>query len=209
MNLIGSHDTERFLTVAGGDRNLLKLAELIQFTWVGVPSVYYGDELGMEGGKDPQNRRGMRWDLATPQNDLLAWTRSLIRIRNSVPALQTGDPSILLADDATRTLAYARAAGPSDVSVVVALNRDSTTHTISVPIPKGSAFAGVQRLGFVDALSGRRFAVPESKVSIPLGGLEGVILLPADPAALHLAADAKRLASAISVNDLRHLGGDL
>ena len=56
FNLLGSHDTPRFVTVCGGDRVGLRLATLIQMTLPGAPSIYYGDEIGMEGGVDPANR---------------------------------------------------------------------------------------------------------------------------------------------------------
>ncbi|MBN2416310.1 alpha amylase N-terminal ig-like domain-containing protein [bacterium] len=57
MNLIDSHDTVRFLTQAGGDIRRLELAVLFQMTYVGIPQIYYGDEVALQGGKDPDNRR--------------------------------------------------------------------------------------------------------------------------------------------------------
>ena len=60
-NLLGSHDTPRFLTMAGGDTDSLMLATLFQLTFPGAPGLYYGDELPMEGGADPDNRRGFDW----------------------------------------------------------------------------------------------------------------------------------------------------
>ncbi|RYG42111.1 hypothetical protein EON79_19540, partial [bacterium] len=60
MNLLGSHDTPRILNMVGKDAAMARLAAAVQFTWPGIPSIYYGDELGMEGDKDPDNRRGMR-----------------------------------------------------------------------------------------------------------------------------------------------------
>jgi cyclomaltodextrinase len=81
MNLLSTHDTPRFITECGGDRNLAKLGAVIQFTWVGEPSVYYGEELGMEGGKDPENRRGMEWSKATLDNDMLKFYRKIIAVR--------------------------------------------------------------------------------------------------------------------------------
>ena len=57
FNLIDSHDTVRALTDAGGDKNTLRLMALLQFTTPGAPTIYYGDEAGMTGGKDPDDRR--------------------------------------------------------------------------------------------------------------------------------------------------------
>jgi glycosidase len=54
---LGSHDTERMLTRAGGDVRMLHAAAFFQFTFMGAPIIYYGDELAMEGGAEPDNRR--------------------------------------------------------------------------------------------------------------------------------------------------------
>ncbi|MFA6457748.1 MAG: glycoside hydrolase family 13 protein, partial [Bacteroidota bacterium] len=62
QNLLGSHDTERFLTLCKGEVWRMKLAVLFQMTYLGAPMIYYGDEIGMEGGKDPDCRRCMIWD---------------------------------------------------------------------------------------------------------------------------------------------------
>ena len=62
LNLLDSHDVPRFLTLCGGDRRRYKLALLFMFSFVGMPMLFYGDELGMEGGEDPDCRRPMRWD---------------------------------------------------------------------------------------------------------------------------------------------------
>ena len=61
-NLLGSHDTERFMTACGGDVRKAALAAVFLFTWVGAPLIYYGDEIGMEGGTDPDCRRPMIWE---------------------------------------------------------------------------------------------------------------------------------------------------
>ncbi len=62
FNLLGSHDTARPLTVADGDVDSVVLAALLMFTHPGAPCVYYGDEIGMTGGKDPASRGAFPWD---------------------------------------------------------------------------------------------------------------------------------------------------
>ncbi|MBI3761980.1 MAG: glycoside hydrolase family 13 protein, partial [Chloroflexi bacterium] len=61
LNLLDSHDTARFLSVARGDESALRLATLFQMTYPGAPSIYYGDEIGLDGGSDPDCRKTMPW----------------------------------------------------------------------------------------------------------------------------------------------------
>ncbi|MGE0000937.1 MAG: glycoside hydrolase family 13 protein [Fimbriimonadaceae bacterium] len=64
LNLLGPHDTPRLLHECGGDESRARFAAMLQFAWPGAPSIYYGDEIGMTGGQDPNNRRGMEWGRA-------------------------------------------------------------------------------------------------------------------------------------------------
>lgn len=112
MNLLGSHDVERLLTVLGeapapegmsqtargayrltGEaaavgRARVALALLWQMTYPGVPSVYYGDEIGMEGYRDPYNRAPYDWSGG--DEEMRALTRQIIHLRRDHPALSTG-----------------------------------------------------------------------------------------------------------------------
>jgi glycosidase len=93
MNLIDSHDTPRFLTQVRGNVNRLKLAALFGMTYVGAPHIYYGDEIAMEGERDPDCRRPFVWTwMDEPKRaEVHAWYRSLAALRNAHPALRTGD----------------------------------------------------------------------------------------------------------------------
>ena len=91
FNLLGSHDTPRFLTICGEDKRKLKLAWLFQMTTVGAPSIYYGDEIGMTGGKDPDCRRCFMWDTLAQDRDLLRYMRNLIAARKKNPVLAKGN----------------------------------------------------------------------------------------------------------------------
>ncbi len=88
-NFLGSHDTPRFLTRAGGDESRLRAAVFFQMTHPGVPIVYYGDELGLTGGPDPDCRRPMPWGK-TEGNALLTYYKQLISLRNGSDALRHG-----------------------------------------------------------------------------------------------------------------------
>ncbi len=90
FNLLGSHDTPRMLTIMNGDKALVKLGVVMLMTYPGAPCVYYGDEIGMEGGNDPDCRRCMRWDEATWDTDLRAHFQKLIGLRRTAPALRRG-----------------------------------------------------------------------------------------------------------------------
>ncbi len=95
LNLLDSHDTPRFLSLAGGDRSALALAMLIVMTLPGVPCIYYGDEIGMEGREDPDCRRSYPWDPARQDGELRAFVAGLIALRKSEPALRRGSFRLL------------------------------------------------------------------------------------------------------------------
>ena len=98
-NLIDSHDTARFLHQAGEDIRRLKLAALVQMTFTGMPFIYYGDEVGLSGGEDPDCRRGMLWDQDKQNMELLSYYKKLIALRKSYPALMTGDFKVVESGD--------------------------------------------------------------------------------------------------------------
>lgn len=179
LNLIGSHDTPRILTLCGGDRDLAKLAACIQMTWVGVPSVYYGDEIGMQGGRDPDNRRGMDWPAAAESNDFLTLYRKLISIRLSSPELESGDPLPLLTEDAEGVAAYARVLDGR--AAVIVVNRSSEARTVSVPIEqKASLSSAALHRGFLDAMSGKPVHVLQNgSLQVQVASKGAVILVPA------------------------------
>lgn len=87
-NLLDSHDTARFLHQAGESKERLKLAYLFLLTQTGSPSIYYGDEVGMTGGQDPDCRRPMIWDEVEQDKELLSFMKKLIQIRKSHTVLR-------------------------------------------------------------------------------------------------------------------------
>lgn len=133
MILLGSHDTPRIRTLCNGDEKLAMLAATLQLTWVGAPSIYYGDELGMEGDRDPDNRRGMDWRLVNDQNPVLKHYKALIQARDSSESLRVGEPELIHADDAEGTLIYSREF--EDDSAIVAVNRSEKKIEIDTEVP--------------------------------------------------------------------------
>lgn len=114
MNIVGTHDTVRVKTLLGGfsedcgtqrlpsGREELaiyrqKMLSFVQMTYVGVPCIYYGDEVGMQGGKDPFNRGTYPWRMVDP--DLREWYTELGYLRNSTDCLKLGGFKTLYAHD--------------------------------------------------------------------------------------------------------------
>ena len=86
-NLLDSHDTERFYNSIGYDKKKMMLAAAFQLLSPGMPLIYYGDEYGMEGGHDPDSRRGMYWDKKYQDQEIYSWYRDLIAVRKMYPSL--------------------------------------------------------------------------------------------------------------------------
>ncbi|MBL4933113.1 glycoside hydrolase family 13 protein [Clostridium paridis] len=94
-NLIGSHDTQRFLTECEDNIERMKLAIGFQFSYIGVPYIYYGDEIGLTGGEDPESRKCMIWEKDKQNLELFNWYKSLIKIRKDNLSLVYGDYKVL------------------------------------------------------------------------------------------------------------------
>ena len=98
LNLLDSHDTPRFISLAGGDATALRLATLIQMTLPGAPCVYYGDEVGLEGREDPDCRRAYPWDPVRQDRGLRDFVAGLIALRRDRPVLRRGRFELLAAE---------------------------------------------------------------------------------------------------------------
>ena len=109
LNLLDSHDTPRLLSILGGDRAAMQLAILVQATLPGAPCVYYGDEIGLEGGIDPDCRRSMPWDEARWDGELRAFVRAALGLRHEEPLLRQGDLTVVATEG--RAIAFQRSAG--------------------------------------------------------------------------------------------------
>ena len=121
--MLDNHDTVRLAT-ALPDPAARRLAQVLQFTLPGAPNLYYGSELGMAGGDDPEMRAPMRWDLATDDNPELAWTRRLTALRRAHRALRIGD---LRPITASRLLAFERHTDRVADTVLVLANPSAET----------------------------------------------------------------------------------
>jgi glycosidase len=119
LNLIDSHDTARFITIARGDTSALKLALFTMFCYVGAPTIYYGDEIGLEGGRDPDSRRSMIWDPSVHGHELIGFVKRLAALRTRYVALRRGKMVSVYASD--KVIAFARHQ-PGAETIIVAIN---------------------------------------------------------------------------------------
>jgi len=169
MNLIGTHDTPRVLTVLAGKelpkdpaeqvalhlqgeelreaKDRLKVADILMFTLPGIPSVYYGDEAGMQGGHDPLNRQYYPW--GREDRELTELIRTLAAIRKKHPVFRTGDLKILFADQGL--VIYRREDG-THRPVTVAVNGSRQEKQVELEAPR------------TDLLTKKRFP---DKISMP------------------------------------------
>jgi neopullulanase len=128
LNLLSSHDIPRFLTFAGGDESALRMAALLQMTYPGAPCVYYGDEIGMQGGRDPDCRRAFPWDEGQWNRGLRQHYKAAIALRKAHPALRRGDLAWLGYEDSV--LAFARKSADETLVIVFNLSREPRTTAI-------------------------------------------------------------------------------
>lgn len=127
-NLVGSHDTARFLTEAGGERWRLELATVFQMTYPGAPGIYYGDEAGLLGDNDPGCRGAMPWEQIETRPGVMSTISELSRLRRRSRVLRLGGFVPVVADH--DVAAFERRLGRS--RVLVAFNRSARPVTIEV-----------------------------------------------------------------------------
>lgn len=111
FNLLDSHDTTRILSLCQGDTRKAKLAYLFMFTQVGAPCIYYGGEIGMDGGRgmgSENNRKCMEWNVGNHDLDFKAFIKEMIALRKANPDLNQPNLDWVSVNDAD-CIAYRRA----------------------------------------------------------------------------------------------------
>lgn len=192
MNSLTTHDTARFLWRAACGTNFgsgaecgstdssqndavakLELGIIMQMTYVGSPSIYYGDEIGMTGGNDPDNRRPFDWNESQWNLGVLNLYRTLIALRTHLSALRDGTFQTLLTDDANDVYAYGRADATSQAAIALNDGANAANETLdlaSLGITDGTTV--------VDVLSGATYMVRNGAVTLTLPAHGGVVLVP-------------------------------
>jgi len=209
MNLLSSHDAPRVSTslynkglykyetkpyddenykIDKPDAKTRAIQEMLlihQFTFVGAPHIWYGDEVGMWGADDPDTRKPMVWsdikyaDESTHPFDkqrkidkveqdaiLLSFYKSLIEIRKSNPVLIDGELIFSLIDDTNNTLAYNRSNGQTEIAV--AFNKSSEAQILEIPVTKEGLYN--------DLLNEKSFQTENGKLKVELAAMKAIIL---------------------------------
>jgi glycosidase len=165
---LGTHDTERIFTMLGNNLAKIKLAFLFQFAYPGAPAIYYGDEIGLEGGKDPDNRRAFPWDPADWKGDLHPWVQALAAGRKTRASLRRGETVRLMVEPASGWYAFARVLGEEKTLVVMNLSEKPVE--ASIPVSQlWNEGRSVRSL-----LDSRPFVVQDGKLTISLPAWGGM-----------------------------------
>jgi glycosidase len=177
MNLLDSHDTKRILTVAEGDVDRLLLAVMFQFTYIGTPHIWYGDEIGMTGDGDPDCRRPFDWRYRNDESAvrIREFYTQAIQMRKDHAALRRGTFRTVQADGKV----YCFARESAGESIVVILNAGRKKEEISLAADQlhadeGSVFSVLLTTPHTTA-SGSP-SIQDNTLEVPLPPLGGIVL---------------------------------
>ena len=197
MNELSNHDHSRFLTRTnhkvgrvsqhgtkgaeeGVNPAIMREAVVIQMTWLGAPTVYYGDEAGLCGFTDPDNRRTYPW--GREDQELLAFHKEMIRIHKTEKPLRKGSIKLLAAGQ--NLLAYGRF--EKDEQLVIIVNNSSILKEVTVPVwLTGMEMSGrMKRLiytyeyGYTTAYD--EYIVEDGEIVLNMGAYSAIVLKPID-----------------------------
>ena len=184
MNFLGTHDTPRILTLLGAEhipaakeeraafalspaqlargQAKLRLAGMLLYGFPGSPTLFYGDEAGMQGFEDPLNRGTYPW--GREDTGLLDFFRALGRLRKERRSLQSGSLTYIYAQGGGLVITREH----EGETTMVALNAGDEALTLTLPWPRGTA---------EDGLTGQRFLAVNGQLRLSLPPLDGVVLI--------------------------------
>jgi neopullulanase len=188
VTFFGNHDTKRFMSEPGATTQKLKLAFSLLLTLRGIPEIYYGDEIGMSGGDDPDNRRdfpggfpGDKRDAFTSEGrtpeeqGVFAHVRELLRLRQEHPALRGGELIHIFADDQVFAFVRQHAAAPDGPAeqLLVVMNNADQPKTIELnirntPIAKARSATTLMGAGNAELVDGPGIKVPVASRSVSI-----------------------------------------
>lgn len=169
LNLLDSHDTARFITMANGDWSALGMATLFEMVYPGAPCIYYGDEIGIAGGRDPLCRGGFPWETERWNTDLRDFFKKAVALRHNHPALRHGAYNTLYAQGSL----YAIARTLPDDRLVVIFNVG--TEATGANIPTGGLLPDDATL--IEAWTGERYAVGTGEITLQVPARSALVLI--------------------------------
>lgn len=172
-NPLGTHDTARIFTLLDGDVRKVKLAFFFIFGYPGAPAIYYGDEIGTPGGKDPGNRHTFIWDSSKWNYEIRDWVVKLIQLRKRYLSLQTGSFKRLLVDDSQKVYAFARTL--RDEILIFVLNSSSVAEEMQIPVDELGLENGAHLHCLTQQLDQKEYAVRDMKIHLKLPPFDGAI----------------------------------
>ena len=175
LNLLGSHDAPRMRTVLGDDLTGVRLAVLLQSTLPGAPCIYYGDEVGMSGGNDPDCRRAFPWDETRWDAELRAYVRGLLHLRATEPALRSN--AVVVVGATGGAIAFERRR--DGVTLVVAVNAADEPVRLDLAladVPDGGRLEPIVLAGADGTASPSAAEVIGGTATIELGPRSGSVL---------------------------------
>ncbi len=164
MNLLDSHDVPRFLSKCHGDIRRFKLAILFQMMVPGIPSIFYGDEIGLTGIKETDYRQPMNWELIGGK--LFSYYKKVISLRTRFAKPMTGKFSSFLKDQAKDVYGFIRE--KDDEKIYVLLNNSEHQRTVEFKVE------GKERL--TDLLNNKEYILNNSTLKLKLPPISGVVL---------------------------------
>lgn len=173
--LLGTHDTPRLASLLGDDIGRLRLAVTLQYAYPGIPLVYYGDEVGMPGDDDPDNRRTMPWSPERWNQPLLDHYRRLGALRAAHPALSTGGYQSLTQPGEPEVLAFARTDPDPRRMILCIANPNARRISARLLLPMSSLPDGMP---LCDLLANRRAVCREGFIRLELEQWDVALLVP-------------------------------
>ncbi|MEK6223163.1 MAG: glycoside hydrolase family 13 protein [Chloroflexota bacterium] len=168
---LSTHDTRRLHTKLEGNIEKIKLALLIQFASPGAPAIYYGDEIGLKGDKDPQSRHAFPWDENAWNIDLRNYVKTLIKIRKQYLSLRRGEMIFVFVHEGHCIYAFARTINEEKTLIVI--NSGAGSQKVDIPVISLSWNDGeeVQNL-----LSNELYSVKKGLLELYLPAYNGVMI---------------------------------
>ncbi|MCZ4150481.1 alpha-glycosidase, partial [Escherichia coli] len=134
------HDTPRLLTVCEGDVRRMKLPVMLLLTYPGVPCIYYGDEVGLEGGYDPGCRKCMEWDETRQNRELLDFYTRIITLRKTHSALRGSNWRIVHAAQEDGASMIERTDDGGHEHFRLLMNAGESPRVLQLPLPEQASW---------------------------------------------------------------------